>query len=279
MTASAPEHFNALAGQYAASEVHVNNPTIWRLHELLAPKRPDSVCDVACGPGHLALSFAGKVSRIVGVDAAPNMLRQFEKLAKERGVEVETVQAYAEKVPLPSNSFDLVVSRLAPHHYPDVVKAVREMARLAKSGGCVAVIDLEGSENPILDGLNHEIEVLHDPTHIRSYSAARWQEFFKTNGLSVEALEPGQTELPGGLAVGRWCEIGHTEQEALTQIRARLAAAPREQLAELGIRFENGEFYIPVRTVIILGRKCQSDLIMKVVQRAVYAPAFPPQVA
>ncbi len=101
MTISAPKHFDAIASQYATSEVHANSPTIRRLHELLATKQPDSVCDVACGPGHLTLSFAGKASRIVGVDAAPNMLRQFERLAKERGVKVETVLAYAETVPFP----------------------------------------------------------------------------------------------------------------------------------------------------------------------------------
>jgi len=40
-----------------------------------------------------------------------------------------------------------------------------------------------------------------------------------------------------------------------TQILARLTATPGEQLAALGIRFENEEFYIPVCTLIILGRK------------------------
>jgi ubiquinone/menaquinone biosynthesis C-methylase UbiE len=258
MTMHAPEHFDAIAGQYATSEVHANSPTIRRLHELLGPKRTASVCDVACGPGHLALSFAGKASRIVGVDAAPNMLRQFERLAEERGVKVEMVRAWAEAVPFPANSFDAVVSRLAPHHFPDTAKAVREMARLAKPGGCVAVIDLEGDENPALDDLNHQIEVLHDPSHIRSYTSARWLEFFETNGLTVEALESKQTELPDGLTVRRWCEIGSTVPEAQSKIQALLAAAPKEHLAGLGIRFENGDFSIPVRTLIILGRKSQA---------------------
>ncbi|HUA37201.1 MAG TPA: class I SAM-dependent methyltransferase [Candidatus Sulfopaludibacter sp.] len=258
MTPSAPEHFNAIASQYAASEVHANSPTIRRLHELLASKQLDSVCDVACGPGHLALSFAGKAARIVGVDAAPNMLRQFERLAKERGVKVETIHAYAESVPLPANSFDAVVSRLAPHHFPDVTKAIREMTRLTKPGGVVGVIDLEGDENPAFDDLNHQIEVLHDPSHVRSYSAVRWREFFETNGLRVEALESKQTELPGGLTIRRWCEIGSTPPEAQSKIRALLAAAPREHLAGLGIRSENGEFRIPVRTLIILGHKGQA---------------------
>ncbi len=253
--ATAPEHFNAIASHYAASEVYANSPTIRRLHELLDPKRPDSICDVACGPGHLALSFAGKASRIVGVDAAPNMLRQFERLAKERGVKVETVLADAGSVPLPSNSFDAVVSRLAPHHFPDAVNAIREMTRLVKVGGCVAVIDLEGDENPVLDELNHKIEVLHDPSHVRSYTSARWREFFELNGLAIETLEAKQTELPGGLSIRRWCEIGSTTPEAQAKIWALLAAAPKEHLAGLGIRFADGEFCIPVRTLIILGRK------------------------
>ncbi|HUA69190.1 MAG TPA: class I SAM-dependent methyltransferase [Candidatus Saccharimonadales bacterium] len=255
MTASAPEHFNAIAGQYAASEVHASSPTIRRLHELLDPRQPDSICEVACGPGYLALSFAGKAGRIVGVDAAPNMLRQFEKLASEQGVKVETVLANAEAMPLPSDSFDAVVSRLAPHHFTDAAKAVQEMARLAKPGRSVAVIDLEGNENPAFDELNHKIEVLHDPSHVRSYTAARWREFFEMNGLTIETLESGQTELPGGLAIRRWCEIGSTPKAAEAKIRARLTAAPGECLAALGIRFANGEFHIPVRTLIVVGRK------------------------
>lgn len=255
MTPSAPDHFNAIAARYAASEVHADSPTIRRLHELLHPKPSDSICEAACGPGYLALSFAGKVSRIVGVDAAPNMLRQFEKLARERGVNVETVQAFAEKTPFPSGHFDVVVSRLAPHHFPDAGKAVREMARLAKPGGHVAVIDLEGNENPDLDELNHQLEVLHDSSHVRSYTAARWREFFEINRLAIESLESGLAERPAGLAVQRWCEIGDTPKAAQLKIRAILESAPKVQLAALGIRCQDGEFYLPVRTLIIVGRK------------------------
>jgi len=255
MTPSAPRHFDAIAGQYASSEVHVDSPTIRRLHDLLLPQPPASICDVACGPGHLVLSFAGKSSRIVGVDAAPNMLRQFAKLAQQRGIRVETIHAYAEAVPLPDNSFDAVVSRLAPHHFTDPAKAVKEMARLAKPGGLVGVIDLEGNEDPSLDDLNHRIEMLHDPTHVRSYTAARWRAFFEASGLTIETLESGQTEIPAGLTVRRWCEIGSTPQQAQNKIRTLLAAAPKERLTELGIRFEIEDFVIPVRTLIILGRK------------------------
>jgi SAM-dependent methyltransferase len=244
-----------VASQYAASEVHANSPTIRRLHELIAPERLGAICDVACGPGHLALSFAGKVPRIVGVDAAPYMLREFARLAQQRGVQAGTIQAFAENIPLPADSFDAVVSRLAPHHFLDPAKAVQEMTRLARRGGSVTVIDLEGNDDPVLDALNHEMEVLHDPTHVRSYTSSGWRGLFESAGLAVVALESGHTELPGGLSIRRWCEIGNTEATAREKISAILKQASREQLSELGVRLENGEFCIPVRTLIILGRK------------------------
>ncbi|MBS4095942.1 MAG: class I SAM-dependent methyltransferase [Sulfuricella sp.] len=246
--------FDALAGNYAVSEVHVSSPTRLRLHSLLP--RVESVCDVACGAGHTGLGFAGIASRIVGVDPAPNMLVQFRQLAEERGVAIETVEAFAEAIPLPSASFDLVVCRFAAHHFSDLPQAMAEMTRLAKSGGYVAIIDMEGDENPALDALNHEIEVLHDPTHVRSYTAKYWRELFAANHLKVEACENRCREVPNGLTVKRWCELGGSGAEALQAIHERLAAVPPEWLADLEIaRDADGRFRIPVRTLLILGRK------------------------
>jgi hypothetical protein len=61
--------------------------------------------------------------------------------------------------------------------------------------------------------------------------------------------------MPDGLTIRRWCEIGNTPPEAEATIRERLASAPKEHLAGLGIRIESGEFRIPVRTLLIVGRK------------------------
>jgi hypothetical protein len=90
---------------------------------------------------------------------------------------------------------------------------------------------------------------------VRSYTAACWRELFEGSGLTVGCLEAGGTELPGGLAVMRWCRIGNTPPAAEKQIIEKLAAATKEQLSGLGIRTEPGEFYIPGRTLIITGLK------------------------
>lgn len=254
MNAASSQRFDALAVNYAVSEVHVGSPTLVRLHTLLP--HVESVCDVACGAGHTGLGFAGIASRIVAVDPAPGMLAQVQRLAVERSVAVETVEAFAEAIPLPSASFDLVVCRLAAHHFSDLPKALSEMVRLARPGGCVAIIDMEGDENPVLDALNHEIELLHDPTHVRSYTAKHWRELFLANGLAVEVCENRCREIPAGLTLKRWCELGGSGAEALQAIRDRLASVPPEWLTELDMTLDaDGEYRIPVRTLLILGRK------------------------
>lgn len=254
MDSSSSKRFNSIASGYATSEVHSGSPTLDRLHTLLP--HVDSVCDIASGAGHTGLGFAGVVSRIVAVDPAPNMLAEVRRLAAQRGVAVETIEAFAESIPLGTASFDLVVCRLAAHHFSDLPKAMSEMTRLTKPGGHVAIIDMEGDENPALDALNHEIEVLHDPTHVRSYTAKHWRELFVANRLEVEACENQCWEIPGGLTVKRWCELGNSGNEAFWAIQDRLASTPRDVLARLEITQDvDGGFRLPIRTVLILGRK------------------------
>jgi ubiquinone/menaquinone biosynthesis C-methylase UbiE len=260
MNSSASQRFDTIAVNYAVSEVHASSPTLARLRELFS--RVESVCDVATGAGHTGLMFAGIASRIVAVDPAPKMLAQVHQLATDRGITVETIEAFAESIPLPSATFDLAVCRLAAHHFSDISKAIAEMTRLAKPGGHVAIIDLEGDENPDLDALNHEIEVLHDPTHVRSYTAQHWQELFTANGLKVDACENRYWEIPGGLTINRWCELGNSGAEALQTIRERLASAPPELLSELEVTQDSeGVFRIPVRTLLIVGRKSSDPII------------------
>jgi ubiquinone/menaquinone biosynthesis C-methylase UbiE len=256
---SSPQRFDALADRYASSEVHSSSPSLDRLHALLP--QVESICDVASGAGHTGLGFAGIAKRIVAVDPAPNMLAQCRRLAEERGVALETVEAYAEAIPLPSELFDLVTCRLAAHHFADLPKAMSEMTRLVKPGGHVAVIDMEGDEDPSLDALNHEIEMLHDPTHVRSYTARHWRGLFVASGLEIEAFETHCREIPSGLTVRRWCELGGSDPNASQAIRERLAAAPPESLVNLDItRDADWEFRIPVRTLLVVGRKHHSQM-------------------
>lgn len=257
-TLTANRRFDAIASNFATSEVHRTSSTLDRLQELVRDLGPAvRVCDVASGAGHTGFSFAAQARTIAMVDPAPSMLAECRKLAETRaqGATVEYVEAFAEDLPLADDEYDVVVSRLAPHHFTDVARAIGEMGRVARPGGLVAVIDLQGDSDPAADALNHAIEMLHDPTHIRSYSVEEWHELLAGAGLEVLAIEGGHRESAAGVPVKRWCEIAASGAEAQDAIRSLLAGAPPRLLASLGIARDGDEFLIPVRTVLAVARK------------------------
>lgn len=252
---SSAARFDKIASNFVTSEVHRSSPTIGRLHELLKGRDVRSVCDVACGAGHLGLSFAGIASRFVAVDPAPRMLEAAAELAREAGVPLQTFNSPAESLPLDDGQFDLTASRLAPHHFSDVYRAMGEMARVTRPGGVVAVIDLQGDDNPSVDKFNHRLEILHDPTHIRSYTLAAWQDVFEKAGLTIRHLEPSLSERPGGVPVKRWCEIASSGAIAECEINRLLGEADPNVTSALGIREEAGVFFMPMRTVLIVAER------------------------
>jgi ubiquinone/menaquinone biosynthesis C-methylase UbiE len=118
-----------------------------RIHE------GQSVLDVAGGPGEPSLTIAGAVGpagSVTCTDAVLEMVEAARSEAGRRGVEnVQFHQCAADKLPFPDNSFDVVVSRLGAMFFPDPVAALREMLRVAKSGGVLALVVWHKSElNP-----------------------------------------------------------------------------------------------------------------------------------
>ena len=252
---TASERFGRIASNFVKSEIHSASPSIAHLHELLKGHSIEAVCDVACGAGHLGLSFCGKAQSIVAVDPAPQMLAVVRDLAAGKSCAIETHQAFAEALPFPDGQFDVVMSRLAPHHFADLQLSLKEMKRILKVGGLLAIIDLEGSDDPILDDFNHRLEVLHDPTHVRSYTARTWQTVIAQMGCRIVAFETERSEKPGGVTVHRWCEVTNSGDKAEAEIMHLLSNADNSMLERLGVRQENGNFLMPIRTVILVAQK------------------------
>ena len=122
----------------------------------LAQIRPgDKVLDVGCGTGSLTLtaqSHAGPGGKVVGIDAAPEMIEVARKKASRSGLEVVFEVGLIEKLDFPDATFDVVISRLAIHHLPDDLKhrGFAEILRVLKPGGHLFIADFKSPANPIL---------------------------------------------------------------------------------------------------------------------------------
>ena len=124
--------------------------------------------DVATGGGHVARRLREAGLQVVSADPAPGMQPD--------------VICRAEDLPFADGAFDLVVTRIAPHHFDDVAAAVAEMARV--SGDLVVVEDTLYVSEQV-----EEAEKLRDPTHVRSYTEEEWRSFLEAAGLEVEEVE------------------------------------------------------------------------------------------
>jgi SAM-dependent methyltransferase len=106
---------------------------------------PDAdVLDVGCGPGTITsdLAVLSAHGRVVGVDAAEDVLAEARTAARERNlanVSFETGDVY--HLAFPEGSFDVVHAHQLLQHLSDPVAALAEMSRVCRPGGIVAARD------------------------------------------------------------------------------------------------------------------------------------------
>lgn len=117
-----------------------------RLTELAGLQPGESVLDVGCGTGTLAITAkqrVGSSGTVVGIDASPEMIERAKRKAVKAGVEVRFETAIVEALPFPDASFDVVFSTLMLHHLPRPVReqCAREMRRVIKPDGRIVAVD------------------------------------------------------------------------------------------------------------------------------------------
>jgi SAM-dependent methyltransferase len=205
------------ADAYRESATHASGDDLDLVVAWCEPGPGVSVLDVATGGGHVARRLREAGAQVVTVDAAP-------------GMEPDAI-APADHLPFADASFDAVACRIAAHHFPDILAALKEMARVARER--VVICD-----NVFVSETSEEADRLRDPSHVRNYGVAEWESFFELAGLRVaeEAYMVRDTDFEDWLA--------RTETPEADRVRVR------ELLRD---RVHDGRLELP--TVVLKGVK------------------------
>ncbi|MFT4216566.1 MAG: methyltransferase domain-containing protein [Micropruina sp.] len=102
--------------------------------------------DVGSGPGTITCDLAGLVADVVAIEPSEAALDLTREEATRRGVTTIDFQvADVHRLPFADDSFDVAHAHQVLQHLPDPVQALREMARVVRPGGYVAVRDSDYS--------------------------------------------------------------------------------------------------------------------------------------
>jgi ubiquinone/menaquinone biosynthesis C-methylase UbiE len=161
-----------------------------------AVRKGEQVLDVACGTGVLTRAAAARAGRATGLDVNPGMLA----VARKRGGGIDWRESRAEALPFADGSFDVVLSQFGLMFFEDRDAALREMLRVLRPGGRLAIAVWDSLERApgyaamaaLLERLfGAEIAgALHAPYCLGDREAlARLLEQAGADGVAVETID------------------------------------------------------------------------------------------
>ncbi|WP_182111565.1 MULTISPECIES: methyltransferase domain-containing protein [unclassified Actinotalea] len=157
-----------------------------------------SVLDVGCGPGTVTIDLARRVApgRVVGVDTSAAVIELAREAAGDLpNVEFRTGDAMA--LPFDDDAFDVVHAHQVLQHLSDPVSALREMRRVTRPGGVVAVRDADYSAMtwyPLSAGLDEWLALYHEVTDANRTEAdagRRLLSWAHASGFAPELVTSG----------------------------------------------------------------------------------------
>jgi SAM-dependent methyltransferase len=254
-----PEHRELILDQFTRQAVPFSTApairdeeALWRLVEASGAGPDDTVLDVACGPGLVVAAFARVSRHVTGIDLTPAMIERARALQREQALTNVTLTV-GDVLPLPyeDETFSIVVSRFAFHHFPDPVAVLREMVRVCRPEGRVVVADAAASSDPARAAAFNRMEKLRDPSHVRAMPLAELVGLFAQAGLPAPVITRSEVRAEvEGLLSRSFPRPGDADT-----IRALFEASLVDDGLGVGARREQGAIHFAYPVAILVSAR------------------------
>lgn len=178
--------FGKTAKAYVHSQGHAKGEDLQWMLEQAGEVKGKKVLDIATGGGHTALKFAKAGAEVIATDLTPEILKEAKKFTIEQDFDIDFQFAEAEKLPFEAASFDIVTCRIAPHHFSNPEKFVKEAYRVLKPSGLFLLIDNIAPESMESAKWMNEIEKRRDHSHVEAYTASVWIQWMSQSGFDLQ---------------------------------------------------------------------------------------------
>ena len=231
-----------------------------------------TVLDVAGGSGEPGLTIAEKVGprgSVTCTDAVAEMVEAARRDATRRGLaNVQFRQCTAESLPFPDNSFDATVCRLGIMFVPDPLAAAREMLRVTKPGGKLALAVWHESEvNPFCYVVTNVMaQHVNSPADPNAPNAFRFAETGKLADVLTEAGASNVEErvvkfnIQAPISAQQFWTMRSQTSDTLREKLAKLSTSEQAQIAaeveqEVKEFFPHDQMNFPAQMILVTGTK------------------------
>lgn len=145
------------------------------------------ILDLGTGTGYLAFPIATKYpkAQVTGLDIVELALNKNRERAKENGLKnLSFVNYNGLAFPFENETFDMVVTRYALHHFPDIKGAFQEVSRVLKPKGKFFLSDPAPNDDDAKGFVDAYMQMKKDG-HIKFYTKAEWQMLGEAIGFKI----------------------------------------------------------------------------------------------
>jgi len=246
------QEFSRQAASFAASAAITDRSQVARLVEAIGDPAQGRVLDVACGPGVVTCALAERAQQVVALDLTPQMLEKArERCSKAGRANVIFKEGSATALPFADACFDAVITRLSFHHFLEPSVVLKEMLRVLRPRGIVAIADVVSTEASDKSELQNAIETLRDPSHVRMLTGPELIAMVAQAAVTVERQETWDRprEFEEWLGI-----VSNPERVAPLRTVVRALARAGED-AGMGLRLKDGVLHFFHRWQLVVARK------------------------
>lgn len=244
--------FNRQAQNFSRWSVTKNLEYAEAYFNFCAMTSDDRLLDISCGSGEFCIFCAQNITHATGVDLSEKMIVLATQQSMGSGAENTTFRCGdAANLPYKGETFSIVISKSAFHHYSDYNTIFREMMRCCSRHGRISVQDIVAYDDANVNDFFESFERLVDPSHKVTCSKSFILEMYQQNNINILST----MDVTIDLNLIDYLKHAVRSEKDTVSLRQFIKAGLKDDVIKNYFYFKEKDLFFKRNVFLILGQK------------------------